>query len=296
MDLEGMSLEDLVRKARSGSREALEEVVRRVQGRVYALSLRMLYHPADAEDASQEILIKVITNLQGFRFQGPFEAWVMRVAANHLKTARRLRSKRLVVDWDQAQDRIDRTRALGWLSQPPAAPEPMLEAEMAAACTQGLLLCLDRGHRLAFILGVVMGLDSRQGGYVLDITPQAFRKRLSRARRRVMDFLRANCGLFDQDNDCQCGALVQGHVSRGWVRPDKLMFAPRQGGGGDLRTLRDYMRQLDELGRLAAMFAAYPDDRAPRDFAAHIKDILKARRYQVLDQPAPEPGEGGPVN
>ena len=52
------SLKVLARKSREGDKNALEELIRRIQGRVYGLSLRMLYHPVDAEDVAQEILLK----------------------------------------------------------------------------------------------------------------------------------------------------------------------------------------------------------------------------------------------
>jgi len=62
--------EQLVTEAVQGSKDALEEIVRRIQKPVYSLSLRMLFNPEDAKDISQEILISVITNLQGYRFEG----------------------------------------------------------------------------------------------------------------------------------------------------------------------------------------------------------------------------------
>src|SRR5882724_5414419 len=61
-------LEDraLVARARSGDRKALEELVQRHQAWIYNIAIRMLYHPQDAEDATQEILIKVLTRLSSF--------------------------------------------------------------------------------------------------------------------------------------------------------------------------------------------------------------------------------------
>jgi len=46
------ALEVLVQQAKEGDKDALEELVRRIQDRIYGLALRMLYHPADAEDAT----------------------------------------------------------------------------------------------------------------------------------------------------------------------------------------------------------------------------------------------------
>ncbi|MFH1932175.1 MAG: hypothetical protein ABIN18_11380 [Pseudomonadota bacterium] len=54
------SLEVLAQKGKEGDRTALEELIRRIQDRVYGLSLRMLYHPVDAEDSAQEILLKIV--------------------------------------------------------------------------------------------------------------------------------------------------------------------------------------------------------------------------------------------
>src|SRR6266478_10245447 len=79
-------LEDraLVARARSGSREALEELVRRHQGWIYNIAVRMLYHPHDAEDATQEILIKAVIRLASFEGRSGFRTWLYRIVVNHV--------------------------------------------------------------------------------------------------------------------------------------------------------------------------------------------------------------------
>jgi Sigma-70 region 2 len=57
----------LVLLARTGNRKGLEELVQRHQGWIYNTAVRMLYHPEDAEDATQEILLKALTRLSSFR-------------------------------------------------------------------------------------------------------------------------------------------------------------------------------------------------------------------------------------
>jgi RNA polymerase sigma-70 factor (ECF subfamily) len=57
------SLEVLAQKGKEGDRTALEELIKRIQDRIYGLSLSMLYHPANAEDAAQKILLKIATRL-----------------------------------------------------------------------------------------------------------------------------------------------------------------------------------------------------------------------------------------
>jgi RNA polymerase sigma factor (sigma-70 family) len=84
-------LEALVEKARTGDRDGLERLVEQIQRPVYNLALRMLWHPADARDATQDILIRVVTHLGTFRGDSRVLTWVFRVAANYLITARQSR-------------------------------------------------------------------------------------------------------------------------------------------------------------------------------------------------------------
>ena len=57
---------DLIKQAINGNKNALEHLIASVKDKIYNLSIRYLWNPMDAEDATQEILIKVITNLSTF--------------------------------------------------------------------------------------------------------------------------------------------------------------------------------------------------------------------------------------
>ncbi|MDB4442701.1 RNA polymerase sigma factor, partial [bacterium] len=119
----------LVTEAVQGSKDALEEIVRRIQQPVYSLSLRVLFNPEDAKDISQEILITIITNLQGYRFEGSFRAWVLRIAVNKLKAVRKTWAEKKMASIGNLEGILDRYEAKGWLSKQLDAPEPYLEAE-----------------------------------------------------------------------------------------------------------------------------------------------------------------------
>jgi DNA-directed RNA polymerase specialized sigma24 family protein len=77
-------LEDLALQALEGDRDALDSLVRALQGDVYGLALRMLWNREDAEDATQEILVRIVTRLSQFRFQSSLRTWVYRLAVNCL--------------------------------------------------------------------------------------------------------------------------------------------------------------------------------------------------------------------
>jgi DNA-directed RNA polymerase specialized sigma24 family protein len=85
--------EILLVRARAGDREALEELLEGHQAWIYNIALRMLFHPQDAEDATQEILVKVLTRLSSFEGRSSFRTWLYRVAFDHLLNVKRGREE-----------------------------------------------------------------------------------------------------------------------------------------------------------------------------------------------------------
>ena len=75
--------EKLVDLAIAGDRQALETLLRRQQAWIYNLAFYMLHHRQDAEDATQEILVRVATGLSSFRRASAFRTWVHRIAASN---------------------------------------------------------------------------------------------------------------------------------------------------------------------------------------------------------------------
>ena len=75
----------LIEKATAGDKKSLETVILSVRDLIFNLSLRMLGTFADAEDATQDIILKIITHLSTFKRESSFSTWVFSIAANHLK-------------------------------------------------------------------------------------------------------------------------------------------------------------------------------------------------------------------
>src|SRR6266581_2314176 len=153
-------LEDraLVARARSGSREALEELVRRHQGWIYNIAIRMLYHPHDAEDATQEILIKAITRLSSFEGRSSFRTWLYRIVVNHVLNMKRGRLEPQTLTFSCYAHGLDKTPDLDPPDQTSVPVDVRLIVDEARiSCTSGMLLCLDRGQRLVYVLGEIFG-------------------------------------------------------------------------------------------------------------------------------------------
>ena len=274
-------LEGLARRAGDGDRPALEELVAAVRDDVYGLAMRMLWHPADAEDATQEILVKLVTGLSSFRGNSSFRTWSYRVAANHLLTTRKRRMEVAALSFEEfAADLAD---GLDAPYDPRGVDEHLLEEEVKIGCTQGMLLCLDREHRLAYVLGEVFELPSEQAADVLGIAPPAYRKRLSRARARLQTFMRGHCGLVDPANPCRCSRRVGRAIELGRLNREELLFA----GHARRRELEQPLAEMERLQDAAVVFRSHPAYQAPESIAAWLSELIGSSRLTILSEDAP---------
>ncbi|HTF39903.1 MAG TPA: RNA polymerase sigma factor, partial [Propionibacteriaceae bacterium] len=80
---------ELVAQANSGDRAALEKLVLRHQAWIYNIAVRMVFQPHDAEEVTQEVLVKVITKLSTFKGESKFRTWLYRIVANHVLNMKR---------------------------------------------------------------------------------------------------------------------------------------------------------------------------------------------------------------
>ena len=277
------ALEDLVQQAKDGNKRALESLIRGIQDRVYGLALRMLGYPADAEDAAQEVLVKVVTRLDSFRQESAFTTWVYRVAANHLLTTRKRMAENQTLSFEDYEAILETERAAEWQESVPEAERSLIVQEMMLSCTHGMLLCLDRAHRITYILSEVFDVTSQQGAYILDISPAAYRKRLSRARERLQTFMLKNCGLVNPDNPCHCDRIAPHAIRAKVIDPKNLHFSGHRcrARWGGLST--EHLQELDSLQRVAALYQNHPDYAAPETFLESLKQLVDSGQVRLFE-------------
>ena len=99
----------------------------------------------------------------------------------------------------------------------------ILAEELKLSCTNVMLQCLDPESRCVFILGTMFQVDSRIAGDILGITPEAYRQRLSRVRKKMADFLSEYCGEYGQGT-CHCANRVNYAIQNRRIVPDRLDF------------------------------------------------------------------------
>jgi RNA polymerase sigma factor (sigma-70 family) len=215
--------DELIQSALNGSMAALEALLLRHQHYIFNIAIKMTGNLSDAEDVTQEVLIKVITKLAQFKQESNFRTWIYRITFNHFLQMKKSLQEQSIVSFEIVEKQLD------------AIPDESLsELEMATLrgeieetklnCMNGMLLCLEREQRLIFIIGEIFNANHTLGASMLEITKDNFRQKLSRARRDLHNFMNRKCGLINPDNPCRCAGKTKGFIKAGKVNPENLQF------------------------------------------------------------------------
>ena len=266
------TLEEMARQAIDGDREALEDLVRALQGDVYALALRMLWNREDAEDATQEILVRIVTRLSQFDFRSRLKTWAYRVAVNYVLDVRKSAIERLHLSFERFAEDLE-------TGLQPAAPDDtersMLIEEVKVACTMAMLQCLDRPHRLAYVLGELMEFSGPEAAAALAISPALFRKRLQHARKAILEFTKTHCGLVSDSAPCRCHRRVSPAAVASPEAERPLQFACRATSFKETRAL---VRQVDEARWASEVHRPTHPRASSIDFAHRLVDAFDRSR------------------
>jgi len=163
----------LLRRVARGDGPALAELIRRHQTRLYNLAYRLLKDPLDAEDALQEVFIKVHEHAARFEPKAAVSAWLNRITANHCLN--RLRQRHF-------QESLDAEGAVA-VPDPGASPLEALEEQALARRLEALLAALPENQRRALILKRFGELSYQEIGEEMNLSPQAVDGLLKRARQ-----------------------------------------------------------------------------------------------------------------
>jgi RNA polymerase sigma factor (sigma-70 family) len=277
--------EELVAKAQAGDRDSLEGLVRRHQAWVFNIATRMVWRRDLAEDATQEILIKLVTKLSTFKAESQFRTWLYRIAVNHLLNLRKSEIEEKLSTFTDFGRTLDATPELD-LPDPQTMPVelPLLVEEAKVGCMSGMLLCLDRRQRMAFILGEIFGVNSDTGADVMEISPDNFRQLLSRSRRDLYQFMQNKCGLINTANPCRCAKKTRGFMQLGFLETNRLQFTKVQLAKVN-QVAADRLNELESLDRKHAELFREHAFLAPPDVAIKLRELISRSSFNTEATP-----------
>lgn len=272
-------LQELAAKATAGDKAALETLVAGVQDTVFNLSLRMLGTFADAEDATQDILLKMITHLSSFRGDSAFTTWVFRIAVNHLKDYKKHMFAHCPLRFEYYGNDIENAKIQDLPDLTQNVEKDILAEELKMSCTNVMLQCLDTESRCIFILGTMFRVDSRIAGDILDMTPEAYRQRLARVRRKMADFLGQYCGEYGSGR-CRCRDRLNYAIQSHRLNPQQLDYtAATEISAETMLAVKSAMEDIDDLSQDFSFCRPYE---SPERTKHLIQEFLDSTQFSII--------------
>ncbi len=214
----------LVKEALGGDLKALEELIDRHNGFIYNIAMKMSGNVADTEDITQEILIKLITNLASYNPQkAQFRTWLYRITFNYVLNYKKSPQEARVTTFENLFNRLDQIEDEEMSDEEAERFDPIGQ-ESKILCMSGLLMCLSREQRLIYILGTFFEIDHTLGAEIFNISKGNFRMKLSRARQELHQWMHNRCGLVNKANACRCRKKTKAFIEKGIIDPEEFIW------------------------------------------------------------------------
>ncbi len=174
---------DLVRRAISGDVQAVREIIRTHNQRLYRLVRAVIRNNADAEEALQEAYLSAFSNLSRFAGEASLSTWLSRIALN--AALARLRAQKRLKRTTPAQTSAEADIVPFPGSFPTADPERIMAQRQLLILVEEATDALPETFRLVFVARVIEGLSVEETASLLDIPIATVKSRLHRARRLI---------------------------------------------------------------------------------------------------------------
>ena len=184
--LDSSSMSENIRLAQQGDAAAFEAIYRLHSGRVYALCLRMLRDPVEAEDLTQEVFMLLFGKIHTFRGESAFSTWLHRLTAN-LVLMRFRRRKQISTSLD---DTIGSDEEDARPRNDIGGPDLSLTGLFDRFNLQTAINQLPMGYKLAFILHDVYGYEHNEIAEIRGCSEGNSKSQLHKARKRLRELLR----------------------------------------------------------------------------------------------------------
>jgi RNA polymerase sigma-70 factor (ECF subfamily) len=181
IEQKGPSDVELAQKSAAGDSDAFEQLYRRHFRRVYALCLRMLGDPTQAEDLTQDVFVNLFNKIGSFRGESAFTTWLHRMTVNQVLMFFRKASTRSELTTDEGETPVQIVRGTEDPNAMPVVDRIALERAIAL---------LPPGYRTVFILHDVEGHDHDEIARILEVSEGTSKSQLHKARLKLRTLLR----------------------------------------------------------------------------------------------------------
>lgn len=183
----------LIRRVQDGERDLFYELIRPYERRVYSAALAILRNPADAEDVSQEAMLKALRHIRQFRAEARFSTWLIQIAVNEARMHRRKDHVEVIEPIAHRRDEEGNYTPRDFADWREIPSESLERKEIREKLAEALS-SLGEIYREVFVLRDMQHLSIEETAQALGISTASVKTRLSRARLMLRDLLAPGLG------------------------------------------------------------------------------------------------------
>jgi RNA polymerase sigma-70 factor (ECF subfamily) len=176
--------DEIVARVRGGDTAVFEILMRRYNQRLFRAARAIVRDDADAEDAVQQAYLAAYAHLDQFAGAARFSTWLTRIAVREALGKLRTRKRRSEVDLDDKQETLMMSD-----ERDDTSPEKHAERRELAGVLEGAIDALPEIYRVVFMMREVEQLSTNETADVLELSEEAVKVRLHRARGMLRDSL-----------------------------------------------------------------------------------------------------------
>src|SRR5512140_1130971 len=182
----------LIERVKAGDHAAFEELVRRYEGKVYQLALRLTGNEMDAMDVIQDVFLSVYQKIDTFRGAAAFSSWLYRITANAAFAKLNQRRRAAAVSLDDVLTAVEE-QSHDVHTEWSLKPDAVLSNKEARDALEKAIAALPDDFRTVVILRDVQNMSNQDVAESLNLSVPAVKSRLHRARlilrKRLGDYL-----------------------------------------------------------------------------------------------------------
>lgn len=177
------AVEDLIERVRAGDPTAFEEIIRLHERRLLGMAVQMGLSPQDAQDAAQEVFLRVFRYLPGFQAGRSFDVWIWKIAVNVVYDTLRRRRDRGEISWEALIEHRGETAV--------RAGGLQISLENADLCRKLLerMDVLSKQERMVFVLRELQELETAEVARAMGISTITVRRHDASARHKLRKVL-----------------------------------------------------------------------------------------------------------
>lgn len=247
--------------------------------KLYTLAFRMTGKKEDAEDVLQNAFINAYKSYESFRQDSSFSTWIYRIVINEAKK-HILYIKTMPVDEYAHEIGISSNDVYSYINSFDDTEEQVISEAVRETCLQLFMNCMPPKYRIVFTLRVIIKLSTKDTAEILEISENAVKVNLYRARALIKSLMDGRCSLINPKNPCRCRAWVKYAIEtkHSFLRKDIELIKQVE-----KQTSNQYKAEMKEIASVMLLYNTHVIGKQYEAFKEQIKLMIKQRRLKILE-------------